>query len=71
MRHHHFHGCGFGAVTEPSVAAPIAPTPPVSVVASTPTPQMAPTAPVPGVHSGMHPGIMCVPVVFFPSNELP
>jgi len=69
MRHHYFHGCGFGAVPEPSLAAPAIPSPPVSVVAQTPTPQMAPTAPVPGVHNGLHHGVLCVPVVYFPCDE--
>jgi hypothetical protein len=65
MRHHLFHGCGFGAV-EPNIATPLNSTPPAAVTAPTPAPQIGPNQPIPGVHNGVEYGILGIPVAIFP-----
>ena len=68
-------GFGFGCGSDPSTPAsaspgpvmPGAPAPLADITApGTPGVQPGPTPTVPGVHHGLHQGMACVPVMFFP-----
>ena len=74
MRHHHFHGCGFGFGGPPDGLMPAStsvPTPPMHApeVTLTSPGVPGPVPVIPGVHHGLHHGMVCIPVTFFPCEK--